>query len=166
MGGGNRLLTEGRQYGLDMNVPDLHRCRNQISNFSSDAPLSRRCGCTVARRPVAYRPVRHSPSTERQDPGSCIPLRDWTRSRQCARGHDSWAFRGRHGDSTAGVDYALDLPMYFVTRRRQLMSLWRARRIEPSSMEEHNSLRRRASNAVGLGPLNLSTLFPALRRKG
>ncbi len=121
-------------YGLDM----MYRtCTVQTNlDFSSEADMVRKLRVSVALQPVATALFANSPFTEGK-PNGFLSFRSevWRDTDNARAGMIPWAFEEGMGFER-WVDYALDVPMYFVKRQEQLAS-------------------RRASDAVGLGQSSL-----------
>ena len=101
-------------YGLDM----MYRtCTVQANlDFSSEADMVRKLRVSVALQPVATALFANSPFTEGK-PNGFLSMRSqiWTDTDKQRSGMLPWAFEDGMGFERY-VDYALDVPMYFVKR--------------------------------------------------
>jgi glutamate--cysteine ligase len=101
-------------YGLDM----MYRtCTVQANlDFSSEADMVRKLRVSLALQPVATALFANSPFTEGK-PNGFLSMRSqiWTDTDKQRSGMLPWAFEDGMGFERY-VDYALDVPMYFVKR--------------------------------------------------
>ena len=150
------------QYGLDM----MYRtCTVQTNlDFSSEADMVKKLRVSVALQPVATALFANSPFTEGK-PNGFLSFRSeiWRDTDNARSGMIPWAFEDGMGFER-WVDYALDVPMYFVKRGD---SLYRRRRLLVPRL-----LRRQEQFAFpGERPTlsdwanHLSTIFPEVRLK-
>src|SRR3569832_1788406 len=102
------------QYGLDM----MYRtCTVQTNlDFSSEADMVKKLRVSLALQPVATALFANSPFTEGK-PIGCRSFRSeiWRDTDNARAGMMPWAFEDGMGFERY-VDYALDVPMYFVKR--------------------------------------------------
>jgi len=102
------------KYGLDM----MYRtCTVQANlDFSSEADMVKKLRVSLALQPVATALFANSPFTEGK-PNGYLSMRSqiWTDTDKQRSGMLPWAFEPGMGFETY-VDYALDVPMYFVKR--------------------------------------------------
>src|SRR5213082_1899422 len=102
------------QYGLDM----MYRtCTVQTNlDFSSEADMVKKLRVSVALQPVATALFANSPFTEGK-PNGFLSFRSeiWRDTDNARAGMMPWAFEDGMGFERY-VDYALDVPMYFVKR--------------------------------------------------
>src|SRR3954453_1954231 len=102
------------RYGLDM----MYRtCRVQTNHdFSSEAAMVKKLRVTLALQPVATALFPNSPFTEGK-PNGLVSFRSeiWRHTDPDRSGMLPWAFEPGMGFERY-VDYALDVPMYFVKR--------------------------------------------------
>jgi len=102
------------QYGLDM----MYRtCTVQTNlDFSSEADMVKKLRVSVALQPVATALFANSPFTE-GEPNGFLSFRSeiWRETDSARSGMIPWAFDDGMGFER-WVDYALDVPMYFVKR--------------------------------------------------
>ena len=102
------------QYGLDM----MYRtCTVQTNlDFSSEADMVKKLRVSVALQPVATALFANSPFTEGK-PNGFLSFRSeiWRDTDNARAGMIPWAFEDGMGFER-WVDYALDVPMYFVKR--------------------------------------------------
>ena len=102
------------QYGLDM----MYRtCTVQTNlDFSSEADMVKKLRVSVALQPVATALFANSPFTEGK-PNGFLSFRSeiWRDTDNARSGMIPWAFEDGMGFER-WVDYALDVPMYFVKR--------------------------------------------------
>ena len=136
------------KYGIDM----MYRtCTVQTNlDFSSEADMVKKLRVSVALQPVATALFANSPFTEGK-PNGFLSFRSeiWRDTDNARAGMLPWAFEDGMGFER-WVDYALDVPMYFVKRGD---ALYRRRRIVvPRFLRRQEfGASRRASDAVGLG---------------
>jgi glutamate--cysteine ligase len=102
------------QYGLDM----MYRtCTVQTNlDFSSEADMVKKLRVSVALQPIATALFANSPFTEGK-PNGYLSFRSevWRDTDNARSGMIPWAFESGMGFER-WVDYALDVPMYFVKR--------------------------------------------------
>ena len=102
------------KYGLDM----MYRtCTVQTNlDFSSEADMVKKLRVSVALQPVATALFANSPFTE-GEPNGFLSFRSeiWRETDSARSGMIPWAFEDGMGFER-WVDYALDVPMYFVKR--------------------------------------------------
>src|SRR3569833_1261243 len=148
-------------YGLDM----MYRtCTVQANlDFSSEADMVRKLRVSVALQPVATALFANSPFTEGK-PNGFLSMRSqiWTDTDKQRSGMLPWAFEDGMGFERY-VDYALDVPMYFVKRGDTY--------IDVSGYSFRAFFDGRNSNFPGERPTlsdwanHLSTFFPEVRLK-
>jgi glutamate--cysteine ligase len=109
-----RYMPKVGRYGLDM----MYRtCTVQANlDFSSEADMVRKLRVSLALQPVATALFANSPFTEGK-PNGYLSMRSkiWTDTDNQRSGMLPWAFEDGMGFERY-VDYALDVPMYFVKR--------------------------------------------------
>ena len=135
------------QYGLDM----MYRtCTVQTNlDFSSEADMVKKLRVSVALQPIATALFANSPFTEGK-PNGFLSFRSeiWRDTDNARSGMIPWAFEDGMGFER-WVDYALDVPMYFVKRGDSYID------VSGSSFraffEGKNCVSRRAADTVGLG---------------
>ncbi len=108
----DRLHAEGRQLGLDM----MYRtCTVQTNlDFSSEADMVKKLRVSIALQPIATALFANSPFTEGK-PNGFLSYRAeiWRDTDNARSGMLPWVFEPGMGFERC-VDYALDVPMYFV----------------------------------------------------
>src|SRR6266581_1129484 len=113
-GGGAISLEPGGQFDLDM----MYRtCTVQTNlDFSSEADMVKKLRVSVALQPIATALFANSPFTEGK-PNGFLSFRSeiWRDTDNARSGMIPWAFEDGMGFER-WVDYALDVPMYFVKR--------------------------------------------------
>jgi glutamate--cysteine ligase len=149
------------QYGLDM----MYRtCTVQTNlDFSSEADMVKKLRVSVALQPVATALFANSPFTEGQ-PNGFLSFRSeiWRDTDNARAGMIPWAFEDGMGFER-WVDYALDVPMYFVKRGEEYVD------VAGSSFRDFFDGRNPAF--PGERPTlsdwanHLSTIFPEVRLK-
>jgi glutamate--cysteine ligase len=149
------------QYGLDM----MYRtCTVQTNlDFSSEADMVKKLRVSVALQPVATALFANSPFTEGK-PNGFLSFRSeiWRDTDNARAGMIPWVFEDGMGFER-WVDYALDVPMYFVKRGD--------RYIDVSGMSFRSLLAGRLDNLAGERATisdwanHLSTIFPEVRLK-
>ena len=144
------------QYGLDM----MYRtCTVQTNlDFSSEADMVKKLRVSVALQPVATALFANSPFTEGK-PNGFLSFRSeiWRDTDNARSGMIPWAFEDGMGFER-WVDYALDVPMYFVKRGDEYIDV--VRLVVPRLLRRQESgASRRAPDAVGLGQSSLDD-FP------
>ena len=136
------------QYGLDM----MYRtCTVQTNlDFSSEADMVKKLRVSVALQPIATALFANSPFTEGK-PNGFLSFRSeiWRDTDNARSGMIPWAFEDGMGFER-WVDYALDVPMYFVKRGDEYID------VSGSSFRAFFDgarirVPRRAADAVGLG---------------
>ncbi len=149
------------QYGLDM----MYRtCTVQTNlDFSSEADMVKKLRVSVALQPVATALFANSPFTEGK-PNGFLSFRSeiWRDTDNARSGMIPWAFEDGMGFER-WVDYALDVPMYFVKRGESY--------IDVSGSSFRAFFDGRNNSFPGERPTlsdwanHLSTIFPEVRLK-
>jgi len=149
------------QYGLDM----MYRtCTVQTNlDFSSEADMVKKLRVSLALQPVATALFANSPFTEGK-PNGFLSFRSeiWRDTDNARAGMMPWAFEDGMGFERY-VDYALDVPMYFVKRGEEY--------IDVSGSSFRAFFDGRNNNLPGERPTlsdwanHLSTIFPEVRLK-
>ena len=149
------------QYGLDM----MYRtCTVQTNlDFSSEADMVKKLRVSVALQPVATALFANSPFTEGK-PNGFLSFRSeiWRDTDNARAGMIPWAFEDGMGFER-WVDYALDVPMYFVKRGDDY--------IDVSGSSFRDFFEGRNIRLPGERPTlsdwanHLSTIFPEVRLK-
>jgi glutamate--cysteine ligase len=149
------------QYGLDM----MYRtCTVQTNlDFSSEADMVKKLRVSLALQPVATALFANSPFTEGK-PNGFLSFRSeiWRDTDNARSGMMPWAFEDGMGFERY-VDYALDVPMYFVKRDEDY--------IDVSGSSFRAFFDGRNNNLPGERPTlsdwanHLSTIFPEVRLK-
>src|SRR6187401_711182 len=149
------------QYGLDM----MYRtCTVQTNlDFSSEADMVRKLRVSVALQPVATALFANSPFTEGK-PNGYLSFRSeiWRDTDNARAGMMPWAFEDGMGFERY-VDYALDVPMYFVKRGDTY--------IDVSGSSFRDFFAGKLAGLPGERPTisdwanHLSTIFPEVRLK-
>ncbi|EHR04633.1 glutamate--cysteine ligase [Bradyrhizobium sp. WSM471] len=149
------------QYGLDM----MYRtCTVQTNlDFSSEADMVKKLRVSLALQPVATALFANSPFTEGK-PNGFLSFRSeiWRDTDNARAGMMPWAFEDGMGFERY-VDYALDVPMYFVKRDEDY--------IDVSGSSFRAFFDGRNNNLPGERPTlsdwanHLSTIFPEVRLK-
>lgn len=149
------------QYGLDM----MYRtCTVQTNlDFSSEADMVKKLRVSVALQPVATALFANSPFTEGK-PNGFLSFRSqiWTDTDNQRAGMIPWVFEDGMGFER-WVDYALDVPMYFVKRGDDY--------IDVSGSSFRDFFDGKNSKMPGERPTlsdwanHLSTIFPEVRLK-
>src|SRR5471030_2841487 len=149
------------QYGLDM----MYRtCTVQTNlDFSSEADMIKKLRVSVALQPVATALFANSPFTEGK-PNGFLSFRSeiWRDTDSARSGMLPWAFEDGMGFERY-VDYALDVPMYFVKRGDKY--------IDVAGMSFRSLMAGRLDNLAGQRATisdwanHLSTIFPEVRLK-
>ena len=144
------------QYGLDM----MYRtCTVQTNlDFSSEADMVKKLRVSLALQPVATALFANSPFTEGK-PNGFLSFRSeiWRDTDNARSGMMPWAFEDGMGFERY-VDYALDVPMYFVKRGDDYIDV--VGLLVPRLLRRpQQQSARRASDAVGLGQPSLDD-FP------
>ena len=136
----NYMPKVGR-YGLDM----MYRtCTVQTNlDFSSEADMVKKLRVSVALQPVATALFANSPFTEGK-PNGFLSFRSeiWRDTDNARSGMLPWVFEDGMGFERY-VDYALDVPMYFVKRGDDLYR--RRRLLVPRLLRRPQQLRSPAS---------------------
>ena len=143
------------KYGLDM----MYRtCTVQTNlDFSSEADMVKKLRVSVALQPVATALFANSPFTEGK-PNGFLSFRSeiWRDTDNARSGMMPWAFEHGMGFER-WVDYALDVPMYFVKRGDNYIDV--AGLLVPRFLRgQECRVPRRASDDVGLGQSSLHDL--------
>jgi glutamate--cysteine ligase len=155
----NYMPKVGR-YGLDM----MYRtCTVQTNlDFSSEADMVKKLRVSVALQPVATALFANSPFTEGK-PNGFLSFRSeiWRDTDNARSGMIPWAFESGMGFER-WVDYALDVPMYFVKRGDAYIDVAGNRSAISSTASS-----RLAGRAPDLSDWanHLSTIFPEVRLK-
>ncbi len=149
------------KYGLDM----MYRtCTVQANlDFSSEADMVKKLRVSLALQPVAIALFANSPFTEGK-PNGFLSFRAeiWRDVDNARAGMLPWAFEPGMGFERY-VDYALDVPMYFVKRGDKY--------IDVSGMSFRSLMAGRLDNLAGERATlsdwanHLSTIFPEVRLK-
>ena len=149
------------KYGLDM----MYRtCTVQTNlDFSSEADMVKKLRVSVALQPVATALFANSPFTEGK-PNGFLSFRSeiWRDTDNARAGMLPWAFEDGMGFER-WVDYALDVPMYFVKRGEDY--------IDVSGTSFRDFFEGRNPKMLGERPTlsdwanHLSTIFPEVRLK-
>ena len=146
--------------GLDM----MYRtCTVQTNlDFSSEADMVKKLRVSLALQPVATAIFANSPFTEGK-PNGFLSFRSeiWRDTDNARSGMLPWAFEPGMGFER-WVDYALDVPMYFVKRGDRLHR--RRRQIVPRS--DGRQARRAAGRARDASPTGPTTSRRSSRRCG
>ena len=132
-------------------------------DFSSEADMVKKLRVSVALQPVATALFANSPFTEGK-PNGFLSFRSeiWRDTDNARSGMMPWAFEDGMGFERY-VDYALDVPMYFVKRGDNY--------IDVSGLLVPRFLRGPQQRAAGRAPTlsdwanHLSTIFPEVRLK-
>ena len=149
------------QYGLDMM---FRTCTVQTNlDFSSEADMVKKLRVSVALQPVATALFANSPFTEGK-PNGYLSFRSqiWTDTDNARSGMIPWAFEDGMGYER-WVDYALDVPMYFVKRGDDY--------IDVSGTSFRDFFAGKNARMPGEKPTlsdwanHLSTIFPEVRLK-
>jgi glutamate--cysteine ligase len=148
-------------YGLDM----MYRtCTVQANlDFSSEADMVKKLRVSLALQPVATALFANSPFTEGK-PNGYLSFRSeiWRDTDKARSGMLPWAFEDGMGFERY-VDYALDVPMYFVKRGEKY--------IDVSGKSFRDFFAGKLSDLPGERPTisdwanHLSTIFPEVRLK-
>jgi glutamate--cysteine ligase len=147
--------------GLDM----MYRtCTVQANlDFSSEADMVNKLRVALALQPVATALFANSPFTEGK-PNGCLSFRShiWTDTDKARSGTLPWAFENGMGFER-WVDYALDVPMYFIKRGDKY--------IDVSGKSFRDFFAGKLADLPGERPTisdwanHLSTIFPEVRLK-
>src|SRR3989440_12861283 len=149
------------RYGLDM----MYRtCTVQTNlDFSSEADMVRKLRVSVALQPVATALFANSPFTEGK-PNGFLSFRSeiWRDTDNARSGMIPWAFEPGMGFERY-VDYALDVPMYFVKREDQYIDVsgMSFRALLAGKLPGHGNLRATVSDWAN----HISSIFPEVRLK-
>ena len=149
------------RYGLDM----MYRtCTVQTNlDFSSEADMVKKLRVSLALQPVATALFANSPFTEGK-PNGYLSFRSevWRDTDNARAGMLPWAFEDGMGFERY-VDYALDVPMYFVKREDQYIdtSGLSFRDLLQGKLPGHGNLRATQSDWAN----HVSTIFPEVRLK-
>src|SRR6186997_1602592 len=156
----NYMPKVGR-YGLDM----MYRtCTVQTNlDFSSETDMVKKLRVTLALQPVATALFANSPFTEGK-PNGFLSFRSevWRDTDNQRAGMLPWAFEDGMGFERY-VDYALDVPMYFVKREDEYIdtSGLSFRDLLKGKLPGHGNLRATQSDWAN----HVSTIFPEVRLK-
>ena len=148
-------------YGLDM----MYRtCTVQTNlDFSSEADMVKKLRVSLALQPVATALFANSPFTEGK-PNGFLSFRSevWTDTDNQRAGMLPFAFENGMGFERY-VDYALDVPMYFVKREDEYIdtSGLSFRDLLKGKLPGHGNLRATQSDWAN----HVSTIFPEVRLK-
>ena len=149
------------QYGLDM----MYRtCTVQTNlDFSSEADMVKKLRVSLALQPVATALFANSPFTEGK-PNGFLSFRSeiWRDTDNARSGMLPWAFEDGMGFER-WVDYALDVPMYFVKRGDDYVDLagLSFRDLFAGKMKQLPGERATISDWAN----HISTIFPEVRLK-
>jgi glutamate--cysteine ligase len=149
------------KYGLDM----MYRtCTVQANlDFCSEADMVKKLRVSLALQPVATALFANSPFTEGK-PNGFLSFRSqiWTDTDNQRAGMLPWAFEPGMGFER-WVDYALDVPMYFVKRGDQYVDVsgLSFRKLLAGELKERPGERASISDWAN----HLSTIFPEVRLK-
>jgi len=149
------------RYGLDM----MYRtCTVQTNlDFSSEADMVKKLRVSLALQPVATALFANSPFTEGR-PNGLLSFRSqvWTDTDNQRAGMLPWAFEDGMGFERY-VDYALDVPMYFVKREEEYIDVsgMSFRDLLKGKLPGHGNLRATQSDWAN----HVSTIFPEVRLK-
>src|ERR1043165_315218 len=143
------------RYGLDM----MYRtCTVQTNlDFSSEADMVRKLRVSLALQPVATALFANSPFTEGK-PNGFLSFRSevWRDTDNARAGMLPWAFEDGMGFERY-VDYALDVPMYFVKREDEY--------IDTSGLSFRDLLAGNLRATQSDWANHVSTIFPEVRLK-
>ena len=149
------------QYGLDM----MYRtCTVQTNlDFSSEADMVKKLRVSVALQPVATALFANSPFTEGK-PNGFLSFRSeiWRDTDNARAGMLPWAFEDGMGFER-WVDYALDVPMYFVKRGDEYIDV--AGSSFRAFFEGRNNSLPGERPTLSDWANHLSTIFPEVRLK-
>src|SRR6202030_1874678 len=149
------------KYGLDM----MYRtCTVQTNlDFSSEADMVKKLRVSVALQPVATALFANSPFTEGK-PNGFLSFRSeiWRDTDNARSGMIPWAFEDGMGFER-WVDYALDVPMYFVKRGDQYIDV--AGSSFRAFFEGRNNSLPGERPTLSDWANHLSTIFPEVRLK-
>ncbi len=149
------------QYGLDM----MYRtCTVQTNlDFSSEADMVKKLRVSVALQPVATALFANSPFTEGK-PNGFLSFRSqiWRDTDNARSGMIPWAFEDGMGFER-WVDYALDVPMYFVKRGDEYIDV--AGSSFRAFFEGRNNVFPGERPTLSDWANHLSTIFPEVRLK-
>jgi len=149
------------RYGLDM----MYRtCTVQTNlDFSSEADMVKKLRVSLALQPVATALFANSPFTEGK-PNGYLSFRSevWRDTDNQRAGMLPWAFEDGMGFERY-VDYALDVPMYFVKREDEYIDVsgMSFRDLLDGKLPGHHNLRATQSDWAN----HVSTIFPEVRLK-
>src|SRR5690242_7767481 len=149
------------KYGLDM----MYRtCTVQTNlDFSSEADMVKKLRVSLALQPVATALFANSPFTEGK-PNGFLSYRSqvWTDTDNQRAGMLPFAFEDGMGFERY-VDYALDVPMYFVKREDTYIDVsgMSFRDLLAGKLPGHHNLRATTSDWAN----HVSTIFPEVRLK-
>jgi len=145
------------KFGLDM----MYRtCTVQTNlDFSSEADMVKKLRVSVALQPVATALFANSPFTEGK-PNGFLSFRSgiWRDTDNARAGMIPWAFEDGMGFER-WVDYALDVPMYFIKRGDEYIDV--AGSLVPRLLRgQEQCVAGPAADAVGSGPIISRRFFP------
>src|ERR1700716_918930 len=149
------------QYGLDM----MYRtCTVQTNlDFSSEADMVKKLRVSVALQPVATALFANSPFTE-GEPNGFLSFRSeiWRETDSARSGMIPWAFESGMGFER-WVDYALDVPMYFIKRGERYVDVTGRsfRDLMAGELAGMPGVRATISDWAN----HISTIFPEVRLK-
>src|ERR1700756_3972884 len=149
------------QYGLDM----MYRtCTVQTNlDFSSEADMVKKLRVSVALQPVATALFANSPFTEGKPNGfQSFRSEIWRDTDNARSGMIPWAFENGMGFER-WVDYALDVPMYFVKRGDDYIDV--AGSSFRAFFEGRNNVLPGERPTLSDWANHLSTIFPEVRLK-
>ena len=148
------------RYGLDMM---FRTCTVQINlDFASEADMVKKLRVSLALQPIATALFANSPFPEGK-PNGFLSFRSevWSDTDKARSGMLPWAFEAGMGFERY-VDYALDVPMYFVMRGDN--PIYGAGSSSANSSTASNNCPRRESDVADWAD-HLSTIFPEVRLK-
>src|ERR1700721_138978 len=154
-------MPKVEKYGLDM----MYRtCTVQTNlDFSSEADMIKKLRVSIALQPVATALFANSPFTEGA-PNGFLSFRSeiWRDTDNARAGMIPWAFEDGMGFER-WVDYALDVPMYFVKRGDQYIDV--AGSSFRAFFEGRNNSLPGERPTLSDWANHLSTIFPEVRLK-
>jgi glutamate--cysteine ligase len=156
-----RYMRKVGKYGLDM----MYRtCTVQTNlDFSSEADMVKKLRVSVALQPVATALFANSPFTEGK-PNGFVSFRSeiWRDTDNARAGMLPWAFEDGMGFER-WVDYALDVPMYFIKRGDEYIDVAGEsfRDLLAGKLASHQGERATLSDWSN----HLTTIFPEVRLK-
>ena len=150
------------RYGRDMM---FRTCTVQVNlDFGSEADMVKKLRVSLALQPIATALFANSPFLEGK-PNGFLSFRSevWRDTDNARAGMLPFAFEPGMGFERY-VDYALDVPMYFVYARRQLSSIRRAKASATSSKASCRNCPARSPWLKDWAD-HLTTIFPEVRLK-